>query len=836
MYSNGPAGKPISAVSIKHVATALVAVASVGWFFRCHNHGFGRHSSSRVRSATTTTRSGRDETPEPRVQNATVAWDVERIRVSSTGPSSTLPYFFFMSANVEGGSLYTGYNFTGGRGQPDLWNARTSCPDDVFENTMEDMRAPQLPWRLQEDWGCEREDQNVSVLVLENEYLRAAITPQWGGKIWSLFDKKNQRHMFFNNPAHQPANIGIRKAWTSGGCEWNWSPGPVGHSVFTESPVWTAVLDTEYGPLVRVWEYDRQNSTIWQVDMLLYRDTLLVHPKITNPTSLDVKGYWWTCVAMRVDGPRNRILTPATISIDNGGQCTPWPWGDFTLRNTSFRGPDVHGNNCLEENTCAWQSDLSFLGNIPDSNDFFFHIAKNQTPWIAHVQEDGYTVVHSHPEFLNGTKFFQWGWNEHGTWNQDFLSATDTTCLVDGVESDVYDPNCMSDHPGRYTELQIGPARTQMHTFPLPKKSALEWTEWFKGYQADRAVTQHPNYQVALESVTEWWTSRKGISETVLEKMDDILRAMADVPPTPEQIISRGMPWGGLRQKLEKTLSETGFVESSAPGCPFPEPEADTETTPWLELLETGTFSDRTLSLTPVNFEISDEWVHVLQGAVDSGKGTWLHFLFLGTHSLEAGNAKLGAELLEASMLLKPSVHAARNLAIMAPTQDEAIKLYKQAWKLWGELDPNTDSNVAQLGADLAGEFCGWLLGNERWTELELFLDSLRSSTPLVQTFLGKDRVLHGLAGVAVHIEDFDTAISILRGNCFPTYGSLRRNLLALWWDAQKGRAVTQRGGAALSIRELLALRRRLRCDGDESQRGVDDPCICGPPNLGYQY
>ena len=39
-------------------------------------------------------------------------------------------------------------------------------------------------------------------------------------------------------------------------------------------------------------------------------------------------------------------------------------------------------------------------------------------PFIAHVQPDGFTTVHSHPKALNGTKFFEWGWNEFGLFNQ----------------------------------------------------------------------------------------------------------------------------------------------------------------------------------------------------------------------------------------------------------------------------------------------------------------------------------------------------------------------------------------------------------------------------------
>ena len=65
--------------------------------------------------------------------------------------------------------------------------------------------------------------------------------------------------------AHQPDNIGYRKAWTAGGCEWNWSPGYIGHSASSEAPVWAAAIPTEKGTVVRVWDFDRINATVWQV-------------------------------------------------------------------------------------------------------------------------------------------------------------------------------------------------------------------------------------------------------------------------------------------------------------------------------------------------------------------------------------------------------------------------------------------------------------------------------------------------------------------------------------------------------------------------------------------
>ena len=337
----------------------------------------------------------------------TASWGKEPMRISSTGPSSTLPSFFFMAGGEEGGSVWSGHGWHG-TGQPSPYKVATSCPEDVFENASPDLRVPQLPWRIQEDWGCEAMMTNTTgdadVIVLENDVLRAAITPQWGGKIWSLYHKGLKRQIFFNNPAHQPGNIGYRKAWTAGGCEWNWAPGKIGHSVFSESPVWTAIMPTHMGPVVRVWEYDRLNGTVWQVDVLIHGDKLFAHPKITNPTAVELPGYWWTCVAMPIDSPKTRVITPAELSI-NGGSCAPWPNGGLGAANTSFRGPDL--GQCAEAaggmGTCAWQSDLSFLGNIPHSNDFFMHIDEGTDPWIAHAREDGFTVVHSHPKYLSAS-------------------------------------------------------------------------------------------------------------------------------------------------------------------------------------------------------------------------------------------------------------------------------------------------------------------------------------------------------------------------------------------------------------------------------------------------
>lgn len=71
-----------------------------------------------------------------------------------------------------------------------------------------DERSPQLPYLTQDLWGCEREEEEIDVYTLETDDLSVTITPQYAGKIWSMFDKQRNKDLLYNNKAHQPANIG----------------------------------------------------------------------------------------------------------------------------------------------------------------------------------------------------------------------------------------------------------------------------------------------------------------------------------------------------------------------------------------------------------------------------------------------------------------------------------------------------------------------------------------------------------------------------------------------------------------------------------------------------
>merc|ERR1711871_718156 len=356
--------------------------------------------------------------------------------------------------------------------------------------------------------------------------LKVTITPQYSGKIWAIYDKKRQREWLFNNRAHQPANIGALKSWASGGCEFNWSPGIIGHSAFSETQVYMARVDTERGPMLRVYEFDRYNGTVFQVDMIVGNSSVLVHPKITNPTNCDLRGYWWTCVAVEAT-ENTRVLAPATRVAQTSREDTQrkgvkmrdsvWPHYAMAIENASFVGYEG-----------KYPTDNSFIGNH-QLGDMFLRIPEDQvyTPYIAHTELDGFVLVHGHP--LNGTKFFTWGQSGPGRFMQDFLAGG-------------------GKRQGDYTELQVGPAPTQMQTFALPKDSTMVWTEWFKGFNGDSSLLKSNEYPQALGHIDNWMRSDKGMPKSRFNEIDDILNSLAIKPIAQEDILVQGSGWGALEE------------------------------------------------------------------------------------------------------------------------------------------------------------------------------------------------------------------------------------------------------------------------------------------------
>lgn len=100
-------------------------------------------------------------------------------------------------------------------------------------------RETSYPYTQQNAYTEEKE-QEITVAVLENEYLYAEFLPEYGGRLWKLFDKKKQKDVVYTNDVIRFRNLSIRNAWFSGGVEWNC--GVIGHSPFTCSQMYCAFV------------------------------------------------------------------------------------------------------------------------------------------------------------------------------------------------------------------------------------------------------------------------------------------------------------------------------------------------------------------------------------------------------------------------------------------------------------------------------------------------------------------------------------------------------------------------------------------------------------------
>jgi len=377
-----------------------------------------------------------------------------------------------------------------------------------------------------------------------------------------------------------------------------------------------------------------------------------------------------------------------------------------------------------------------------------------------------------HP--LNGTKFFTWGDGGPGRFMQDFLAGG-------------------GKRQGDYTELQVGPAPTQMQNFPVPKNTVLEWTEWFKGFDGDVSVLRGDDYQKALDEIDTWMKSSEGMTQETVHDWDAFFEKYATVEPS--EILVRGQPWGALEEKL--------LGQRLAPGLVFDLPskgeEGYEEMLPWMELLSDGTFSDATLSRLPLSYQTTDNWFKVIKESADRGM-TWLHALHIAINLIERGDVEEPRNILKQSMELKPNPIAARNLAILCQTYEEAWPHFMAAWEILQQGEWRNDPAYERLTRNLVTEM-SFLLQQEGWySRMEEWVKVVPEFARDLDAFVTLQSKL------AIHNGQFSEALEILGANCFPTYASARDDLMDMWNTAQEGLAA-QKKGSPLSFVEAHQVR-----------------------------
>ena len=485
--------------------------------------------------------------------------------------------------------------------------------------------------------------------------------PEVGGKVWSIYDRIDQRELIYRNPVFQPGNLALRNAWTSGGIEWN--TGQVGHHYRTCAPIHCArVAGPDGDPVLRMYAWERVKRYPYQIDLHLPPDSrfLFARVRLINPHDHELPMYWWTNIGL-LEHDGGRVLAPAE---------------------TAYLGRKVHDCPVIDG------LDFSYSTRVRRSYDLFFRIPRDRRPWEAYVDDAGRGFVHTSTGRLRGRKLFAWGMGQGGRRWGEYLAE-----------------------PGMpYVEVQAGLAYTQSHTVPMPGGAEWAWTEAMGAFSGDRELLHSEDWPQACEAAER--TLETALPRAEVDRID---AALAEVTTRePEELLVRGDGWAALEcRRAALAGEETGIP----PELPFGDEDLGADQQPWLRLLETGALPEREVTDEPGQFQVQEQWRSLLEESIAEGRSDhWLGWLHLGVMRMEAGDTEGARAAWERSLAHRRTGWALRNLSVLASRagdEEAATDLLAEAL------------SVGPVVAPLAAEYAAILLKLKRFDVLDRFLAEL---------------------------------------------------------------------------------------------------------------
>ena len=325
-------------------------------------------------------------------------------------------------------------------------NAPFFIPDDSVDEVQKSkigsgMINSILPYKMQNGYNRELRPMEYRAAVLENEYLKAVFLPELGGRLWSLYDKKKNYDLVYENDCLQFANLALRNAWFAGGSEWN--IGIKGHSMLTCEPMFTKkVIGKQGHEILKMYEYEEKRGLVYSVNALLEQDKLVVRIEVENPYDEPTYMYWWSNIAAAQE-EGTRIFVPASQSY-----ITSYREGGYRISKKDL--PIIDGK------------DVSDPLHADTAIDYFYDIPEAANKWISCLDKNGRGLLHSSSDTLVGRKTFLWGSRTGGMhWNR---------WLTDGRD---------------YLEIQAGLAKTQFEHFEFSGHAKVAWQEVYTGVEID---------------------------------------------------------------------------------------------------------------------------------------------------------------------------------------------------------------------------------------------------------------------------------------------------------------------------------------------------------------
>ncbi|MBP3369943.1 MAG: DUF5107 domain-containing protein [Clostridia bacterium] len=247
--------------------------------------------------------------------------------------------------------------------------------------------------------GEHRSEKEWTVIRLENDYIRLAIIPAIGGRVFEAYDKVTGYDFLYRQHVIKPALIGAYGAWISGGIEFNW---PFHHRPSTVMPVDYEIEENEDGSAI-VWlsEHAPNDRTKGMVGIVLRPDTNYFETRVavSNRTPNKHNFLWWENAAVAVHEGYRLVFPPDVTYVhhhnDAGHTTFPIASGQYGADNiTEPKDISWHKNSRLATSYFAAPSKFDFFGG--------FDYVKNCG--VLHIANH-----HISP----GKKMFTWGYGSN---------------------------------------------------------------------------------------------------------------------------------------------------------------------------------------------------------------------------------------------------------------------------------------------------------------------------------------------------------------------------------------------------------------------------------------
>ncbi|WP_321475575.1 DUF5107 domain-containing protein [uncultured Paludibaculum sp.] len=359
-------------------------------------------------------------------------------------------------------------------------------------------------------------------LFVENEYLKLTYIPEFGGRVFSLYDKLRGREVLYRNDVIKPASYNPRNSWPQSGLELT-GPHDLHMLTLHSEPYWShvAVRNADGSVTLALGETDPIYGMEVQLSATLHPGVaaLEIGVRCYNGRPARMPQMLWINTAIRAT-PKTRFLYPMSRTVGHTtADIADWPLYNgldysWDRNNTHMLG--VFGIDSYDNYQGAYQFDLDYG---------IFRYADRRV--------------------VQGMKLWTFGYGDSGSSHEAGYT----------------------DHAGPYVELQSGRYVWDGHYEWVQPHKTESWSEWWvpvagtKGLtslSADVALNLEIPEQVGAKATMALAATRKliGAKVAVRSQAGELLNSKVDLDPA--RVLRMDISLRGAPVGLVVTVADAG--------------------------------------------------------------------------------------------------------------------------------------------------------------------------------------------------------------------------------------------------------------------------------------